>query len=94
MGIEFESVWLSWIGADCDRYVFKTKYEYQILFGFQKQPNTKFRILFRSDKSKYRIKIVVFGVTIQILNIKCQVVKNVTINIISEIYKTFCLDNL
>ena len=35
---------------ECDEYLFLTEYEYQILFGFQKSPNTKYWILFGIEK--------------------------------------------
>ena len=36
--------------ADCDDFLFKTEYNYRILFCFQKNQNTKYRILFGSEK--------------------------------------------
>ena len=70
---------------------FLTEYKYRILFGFQKSPNTEHRILFGigkiwipdteyysvSRRSKYRIRIVLFGLTIQILNTKYQIVHKI-----------------
>ena len=67
---------------ECDEYLFLTEYEYRILFGFQKSPNIEYRILLGiekiripnteyysvSRKSKYRIRIVLFGLTIRIPN--------------------------
>ena len=61
-----------------------TEYEYKILFGFQKSPNTECSILFGIDKiripnteyylvsrkSEYLTQIVLFGLTIQIPNTK------------------------
>ena len=38
------------IETECDEYLFLTKYEYRILFGFQKSPNTKYQILFGIEK--------------------------------------------
>ena len=74
--------------TECDKYVFLTKYEYRILFGFPKSPNTEYQILFGiekiqipnteyylvSRKFKYQIRIVLFGLTIQIQNTKYQIV--------------------
>ena len=61
---------------------FFTEYEYRILFGFQKSPNTKYQRLFGIEKiripyteyysvlrkSEYRMRIVLFGLTFQIPN--------------------------
>ena len=42
--------------TECDEYPFLTEYEYQILFGFLKSPNKKYRILFGIlRKSEYQI---------------------------------------
>ena len=71
-----------------DKYLFMTKYEYRILFGFQKSTNTEDQILFGiekiripnieyyllSRKSEYRIRVVLFGLTIQITNTKYQII--------------------
>ena len=68
--------------------IFFTTYEYRILIGFQKSPNTKYQIIFGIEKikipnieyysvsrsSKYQIRIVLFGLTIQIPNTKYQMV--------------------
>ena len=70
---------------------FFTKYKYWILFGFQKSPNTEYQILFSIEKiwipnteyysvsrtSEYQIRIVLFGLTIQIPNTKYQIVYNI-----------------
>ena len=70
---------------------FFKKYKYQILFGFQKSPNTKYWILFGikkiqipnteyytvSRKFEYRIRIVLFGLTIRIPNTKYRIVYNI-----------------
>ena len=39
--------------AECDEYLFVTKYKYGILFGFQKSPNIEYYLVLR--KSEYRI---------------------------------------
>ena len=66
--------------AECDEYLFLTKFEYQILFSFHKSPNTDYQILFGIEKieipnteyylvlrkSEFQIQIVLFGLTIQI----------------------------
>ena len=65
-----------------------TEYEYRILFGFQKSPNTEYRILFGIEKTRipnteyyslsrkfeFRIRIVLFGLTIRIPNTKYGIV--------------------
>ena len=65
-----------------------TKHKYRILIGFQKSPNTKYRILLGNEKiripnayyylvlrkSEYPIQIVQFDLTIQILNNKFLIV--------------------
>ena len=74
--------------AECDKYLFLTEYEYPILFGFQKSPNTEYRILFVIEKIRitnteyysvarkfeYRIWIVLFGLTIRIPNTKYRII--------------------
>ena len=78
-------------GSECDKYLLLTEYEYRILFGFQKLPNTKYQILFGiekilipnteyylvSRKSEYRIRIVLFGLNIRIPNTKYRIVYNI-----------------
>jgi hypothetical protein len=70
---------------------FLIKYEYQILFGFQKSLNTEYWILFviekiripntkyysESRKFEYRIRIVLFGLTVRIPNTKYRIVYNI-----------------
>ena len=62
---------------------FLTKYEYKILFDFQKSPNTEYRIIFGieniripnteyylvSRKSEYRIKKILLCLSMQIQEI-------------------------
>ena len=76
---------------ECDEYLFLTEYEYRILSGFQKSPNTEYRILFGIEKiqipnteyysvswkSEYRIRIVLFGVTIRIPNTKYRIIHEI-----------------
>ena len=52
----------------------QTKYEHQILFGFQKSMNTNTEYYKGFSKSKYQIQIVVFGQTIRKMNTKYQIV--------------------
>ena len=67
---------------------FLTEYEYQILFGFQKSPNTEYQILFGIEKIlipntkyysvlrklEYWIWIILFGLNIGIPNTKYRIV--------------------
>ena len=88
---------------------FLAEYKYLILFGFHKSPNTKYWVLFGieetwipntkyysvSRKSNYRIRIVLFGLTIQIPNTKYWIVYNILEEEKTKIkifvpYKTFC----
>ena len=77
--------------SECDQYLFLTKYEYRILFGFQKSPNTEYRIIFGIDKiqitnteyylvsrkSEYQIWIVLYGLNIWIPNTKYWIEYNI-----------------
>ena len=79
------------VSQECDEYFFLTEHEYRILFGFQKSLNTEYGILFGiekiqipnteyysvSRKSKYRIRIVLYGLTIRIPNNKYPIVYNI-----------------
>ena len=77
--------------GECDEYLFLTEYEYQILFGFQKEPNTEYWIVFGIEKirilnteyysvmrkSEYRMQKVWFGLTIWIPKTKYRIAYNV-----------------
>ena len=78
----------SWQKPRVRQIPFLTEYKYQILFGFQNSLNTKYQILFGIDKirvlnteyyslsriSLYQIQMVLFGLTILILNTKYRIV--------------------
>ena len=73
--------------GECDEYLFLTEYEYRILFGFQKEPNTEYWIVFGIEKirivnteyysvmrkSEYRMQKVWFGLTIWIPKTKYRI---------------------
>ena len=73
---------------ECGQYLFLTKYEYQILFRFQKSSKTEYWILLVIEQiriqnteyysvsrlSEYQIQIVLFGLTILIPNTKYGIV--------------------
>ena len=71
--------------------------EYQIQFGIEKiqipntedylvskNSNTEYRRLFGIKKFKYRTRIVLFGLTVQIPNTKYRIVFNIRYSVISE----------
>ena len=78
-----------WVSSECDKYLFLTKYKYQVLFSFQKSPNTEYWILFGVEKiqiptieyysvlrkSEHQIRMLLFRLTIWVPNTEYQKVK-------------------